>query len=461
MDEEKEEGAGCLGTLFQYVGFLGFLLLLPVIFFYFGWDQPQLLLQDTLGEYGSLDLLVFLSFSALGLRIAFGPSRLLSPTIIALLASAPLIFTTFQTEAFSSLQENLMSLPYLGHKSLNFIVGITILLIGVRLSTLKRVNIVAQLVLIVLFPYGVLAGLSTQGIVPKNDETTFSIKEGYATASQATKLAIQKIDKRYRKDPKVQEYIEKVVNDENTKDEEKTNLIDQLKQRIAKLEKDKAKAEQVRKENERFQEELNKLNQQKPADTWCVGARSQNDRIYGYDNAIQLAEPCVRDLAVHLASNKPGTYHQSGSRGVPTKEGLAQIATIHTYVSDQWKYINDPTRTGADYLSLASRSIAVGFAGDCDDFSIVMASLIGAIGGTPRIVHGECADGAHAWAEVLIGSKRDWEAMQAYLAQHYSDHNRTFAGHSIDGQYWLSLDWRLGELSCAERNIRTQWSHEP
>ena len=461
MEEKKEESAGCLGTLFQYVGFLGFLLLLPVLLFYFGWDQPQQFLQNTLGEYGSLDFLVFLSFAALGLRIAFGPSRLLLPTSIALIASAPLIFTTFQTQALSSLQEGLMSLPYLEHKSLNFIVGITILLIGVRLSTLNRVNIVAQFFLIVLLPYGALAGLNTMGVVPKNDETTFSIKEGYATASQATKLAIQKIDKRYRKDPKVQKYIEKVVNDENTEEEEKTSLIDQLKQRIAKLEKDKTKAEQVRQENERFQDELNRLNQKKPADTWCVGARSQDERIYGYDNAVELAAPCVRDLAVHLASNKPGAYHQSGTRGIPTKEGLAQIATIHTYISDQWKYINDPTRTGADYLSLASRSIAVGFAGDCDDFSIVMASLIGAIGGTPRIVHGECQDGSHAWAEVLIGSKRNWEIMQTYLGQHYSDQSRRFSGHSKSGQYWLSLDWRLGELSCADRNIRVNWSHEP
>ena len=461
MEEETKESIGCFGTIFQYVGFLGFFLVLPVLFFYFGWEKPQRLLEEYLGDYGSLDFLVFLSFSALGLRIAFGPSRLLLPTSLALFSSAPLIFTTFQTQALSSMQEKILSLPYLEHKSLNFVVGISILLIGVRLSTLKRVNLVGQLVLIVLLPYGALMGLNSMGFVPKNDHTTFSIKDGYATASQATKLAIKQIDKRYRNDPKVKDYIEKVVKDEQTKDEEKADLIEQLKQRIEKLEKDKATSEKVRKENERFQEELNQLNQKKAADTWCVGARSQDERIYGYTNAVELASPCVRDLAVHLASSKSGTYHQPGQKGVPTNEGLAQIATIHTYISHQWKYINDPTRTGADYLSRASRSIAVGFAGDCDDFSIVIASLIGSIGGTPRIVHGECTDGTHAWTEVLIGSKEDWETMQSFYKEYYSNQNRSFVGHHQKGQYWLSLDWRLGELSCAERNIQEQWSHQP
>lgn len=459
--EEQEEKVGCFGTIFQYIGMVGFILLTPVLCFYLGFEAPQRLLESVVGDYGSLDFLVFLSFLALGLRIAFGASRLLLPTTIALLASAPLIGTTLQTKTFSGLQDILLSLPYMEHKSLNFMVGIVILSIGVQLSNLKRVNVIAQLVLIVLLPYGALAGLNKFDLVPKNDATSFSMKEGYATASKATKMAISQIDERYRKDPKVQKYIKTVVNDPKTKESEKTSLIDQLKQRIAKLEKDKTTAEQVRQENERFKEELNLLNTQKPADTWCIGARSQDDRIYGYDNAIELATPCVRDLAVHLASAKPGTYHKSGKRGAPTDIGLAQIATIHTYVSDQWKYINDPTRTGADYLSLASRSIALGFAGDCDDFSIVMASLIGAIGGTPRIVHGECSDGGHAWAEVLIGSKSDWDNMQQLLGKHYSDRSRSFSGHNKNGQYWLSLDWRLGELSCAERSVRVQWSHEP
>ena len=462
MEEKKEEEkAGCFGTIFAYVGKLGFILLTPVLCFYLGFEAPQRLLEQFMGDYGSLDFLVFLAFVALGLRIAFGSSRLILPTTIALFASAPLIGTTLHTKTFSEIQESLMSLPYMEHKSLNFMIGIFILLIGVQLSNLKRVNVIAQLVLIVLLPYGVLAGLNELDLVPKNDATSFSIKEGYATASKATKMAISRIDERYRKDPKVQNYIKEVVNDPEIKEEEKTSLIDQLKQRIAKLEKDKATAEQVRQENERFKEELNQLNEQKPADTWCIGARSQDDRIYGYDNATELATPCVRDLAVHLASAKPGTYHKSGKRGAPTDTGLTQIATIHTYISNQWKYINDPTRTGADYLSLASRSIALGFAGDCDDFSIVMASLIGAIGGTPRIVHGECSDGGHAWAEVLIGSKSDWDNMQQLLGKHYSDRSRSFSGHNQNGQYWLSLDWRLGELSCAQRNVHVQWSHEP
>ena len=133
---------------------------------------------------------------------------------------------------------------------------------------------------------------------------------------------------------------------------------------------------------------------------------------------------------------------------------------MHTYVSDQWKYVNDPTRTGSDYYSLASRSISLGFAGDCDDFSIVMASLVAAVGGTPRIMFGKCGNGGHAFAEVLIGDSDEWSKMKSLLRKHYGDSSRSFRGHKKDGLYWLSLDWRLGELSCAETGVREEWRHQ-
>jgi hypothetical protein len=312
----------------------------------------------------------------------------------------------------------------------------------------------------VILPYAALIGINKLGYTPKNDATTFSLKEGYKTASEGTKKAIARIDEKYRKDPDVQEYIEEVVNNDQTEEDEKEKLIEALKQRIDKLENDKEKTEEVRKENQHFKEEIEQLNKQNPADSWCIGARKAESRSYGYDNAVQIAQPCVRDLAVHLASGQAGSYHQSGRRGVPTEIGLRQIAAIHTYVSDQWKYVNDPTTTDSDYFSTASRSISVGFAGDCDDFSIVMASLVGGVGGTARIMFGECENGGHAWAEVLIGSKTDWDNMQKTLSHFFSNQNRSFAGHSEDGSYWLSLDWRLGEMSCADRNVRSDWNQK-
>ena len=459
--EEEEENIGCISSLFNLLGSFGFLLLIPIVLFYFGIEAPQKWLSAQLGSYGSLDFFVFVSFSLLTLRILFGSARQLLPINLALLASAPLIFTTMEIASLTDLQQAFLNIPYFAHKSLNFIIGVFILLMGVQLSHQKKESFLAHVFLVIVVPYAALFGLITLGITPKNDNTTFSLKEGYQTASEGTQKAISLIDQKYQNDPKVQQYIKDVVEDTTTKENEKEKLIQELTQRIEKLETDKKKTAQVRQENEQFKKEIDELNARKPAETWCLGAHQTSQRLYQYDQAVQLATPCVRDLAVHLASTQEGTYHKSNQEGVPTKTGLLQIASIHTYISDQWKYVNDPTRTGSDYLSEASRSISLGFAGDCDDFSIVMASLIGSIGGTTRIMHGECSNGAHAWAEVLIGTKTDWDNMQQTLQKHYSSPNRQFSGHESNGEYWLSLDWKLGELSCADTNITMQWSHAP
>ena len=167
-----------------------------------------------------------------------------------------------------------------------------------------------------------------------------------------------------------------------------------------------------------------------------------------YPLAVRPETPCVRDFAVSLASAHPGPYSQGGYPFTPGPEGMRQIFILHRYVSSQWKYITDPLFTDRDYYSSADRTLALGFAGDCDDFAILMASLIEAVGGRTRILHGSCSGGLHAWAEVYIGSEANWKRMMGEL--------QAFAPGSFirkvllddRGDYWLSLDWRLGSYSC-------------
>ena len=79
-----------------------------------------------------------------------------------------------------------------------------------------------------------------------------------------------------------------------------------------------------------------------------------------------------------------------------------------------------------------------------------MASCVEAIGGKTRIVGGDCENGHHAWAEVLIGNKSDWEA----TGQRIISYMKLRKGHKIsasmdeEGNFWLPLDWELGRYTC-------------
>ena len=66
-----------------------------------------------------------------------------------------------------------------------------------------------------------------------------------------------------------------------------------------------------------------------------------------------------------------------------------------------WKYVNDPK--GFEYFSPASETIKLKLSGDCDDFAIVMAATLQAIGANTRVVMAYGEKSGHAYAEVNMG----------------------------------------------------------
>ncbi|MCK5675323.1 MAG: hypothetical protein KAH95_18215, partial [Spirochaetales bacterium] len=85
-----------------------------------------------------------------------------------------------------------------------------------------------------------------------------------------------------------------------------------------------------------------------------------------------------------------------------------------------------------------------------DDFAILLASSIEAIGGKARILGGDCNSGTHAWAEVYIGSSDAWKDTLNILKTSYPGISVSY----IDGEsYWLSLDWQIGAYSCGNNPV--------
>ncbi len=108
---------------------------------------------------------------------------------------------------------------------------------------------------------------------------------------------------------------------------------------------------------------------------------------------IEPAHPFVRDAALLMVA-KFSVPEDSPGPGGPT---INQICSIYSYLKNGdyppikgWIYVNDPR--GSDYFNYANESVSIGDrsdctgAGDCDDFAILMASLVESIGGTTRII---------------------------------------------------------------------------
>jgi hypothetical protein len=138
-------------------------------------------------------------------------------------------------------------------------------------------------------------------------------------------------------------------------------------------------------------------------------------------------DPTTRNLAVRLAAQHQGTFR------------VEQVAAIWDHVHGRWRYVNDPR--GNEYFARASESIANNFSGDCDDYAVTLASMVGAIGGRTRVVVMESPRGGHAYTEVCLEDPPVTVGQK--LARYY---HRSAAGTihyrtSQDCPVWMTLDW--------------------
>ncbi len=150
-------------------------------------------------------------------------------------------------------------------------------------------------------------------------------------------------------------------------------------------------------------------------------------------NAIEYDNPKVRNFAL-LATTK---YFRN-VKGYSEYRRQIQSFAVFKEIQSRWNYVSDPK--GEEYIARATESL-IHFSGDCDDHAILMAACVRAVGGTPRLIH----TGGHIYPEVLIGDKKDLEAIN-YLIKEvlFKEESKGKEIHyHIDerGQIWLNLDY--------------------
>lgn len=149
--------------------------------------------------------------------------------------------------------------------------------------------------------------------------------------------------------------------------------------------------------------------------------------------AVEYDKPQVRNFAL-LTTTKHFTKTPSFSKN----RQLIQSFAIFKEIRTRWNYVNDPK--GREYIATASESLEH-FSGDCEDYSVLMAASLKAIGASVRLIHTK----GHMYPELLIKNTQELEAAIYLIKEELfknQSHNKELFYHLDDrGQIWLNLDY--------------------
>ncbi len=154
---------------------------------------------------------------------------------------------------------------------------------------------------------------------------------------------------------------------------------------------------------------------------------------YQTTQAVNYLDPLTRNFFLHLIKHEHGGSYS-----------LAQICDIYDYCYSHWTYVSDPDQH--EYIASASESIANGLHGDCEDFAVLMAAGIKAIGGTSWIIVQQQGYDGHAFAQVYVAPTKTYfdTHVVEYLRNRYGNAQR-FVWYSdireLNFGIWLNLDY--------------------
>lgn len=436
--------------VFDSIGFVGLLLAVPTALFICGMPGPANFLSGSLGAFGAPASLLLAFVALTFLRMLFGSSRRALPVVMGLAVGLLCFASVFDLPGLAGIRGAAARFPAFGEPGPAFFAGLAAILSGSIAGQFESGKASFKFF---LPPVAALACLLVlAGLKPFPAVATERL-----SVDSALKAITQTLGYEYR-DPEVEKAVRKVVEDKDKTIAEKEALIAELTARLKKAEDDRAALEQSSGDAKRLGEELDAA---KKAIADLKGRVEDSTPLLAggsYEKAVQPMDPLVRDFAVKLASGHPGAFDNPQGSFHPTVEGLRQVALVHGAISSSWKYVSDPGVSWADYVSPARRTLAIGLTGDCDDFAVMVASCVEAIGGKARIVIGSNDSEAHAWAELWLGSGGAAQSALATMGDIVGRGAQYLAtDRDPDGTIWLILDWRIGQMTIKVNRVRVAW----
>ena len=145
---------------------------------------------------------------------------------------------------------------------------------------------------------------------------------------------------------------------------------------------------------------------------------------------VNYTDSTVRDFAVRHSLVYFDEYY-------PKYRQICRQFSLLKYIKMNYKYVSDPS--DFDYFASPQESLQL-MAGDCDDYSIMMASVLKAIGAKVRIIWAP----KHVYPELYCGNKATFEkyinAIYTLFEQEIGDKQIYYRIDKND-DYWLNIDY--------------------
>lgn len=151
-------------------------------------------------------------------------------------------------------------------------------------------------------------------------------------------------------------------------------------------------------------------------------------------NAARIT-PKVKQYANKAAN----TNFKKSIKKHPQYRMYIQCFSVFKEVKGRWQYVNDPHKW--DYFASADETLE-SFAGDCDDYAVMMASCLNAVGGTVRLVR----NNDHIYPELKFNNRTDFDNVCVLIRnelfkKNIKKKNRINYHVAEDGSIWLNMDY--------------------
>jgi hypothetical protein len=162
-DRGGQEIAG-FERIFNVVGWLGFIAILPIALDVFGVDALQKLAEQYMGRWGSKGVLLAIFFGLVFVRVIFGSGRIIAPLLLGSAVGFVFIATAAGVPFMVWLQNMAKGSPYFSNMPLDFLVGLLVVFLGILMSSARRIPLVIQVLVLVVLPVVALVAIGSTGI---------------------------------------------------------------------------------------------------------------------------------------------------------------------------------------------------------------------------------------------------------------------------------------------------------